>query len=477
MAPEQAPTQPMTIAGRYVLGPRIASGGMATVYVGQVLGAVGFTRVVAIKRLHQQYAREPDFVSMMIDEARLAAMIRHPNVVPTLDVVADGEELFVVMEYVEGASLSRVLYLAQKKNVATPPDVGIRVASDLLYGLDAAHEAVDENGHPLGVVHRDVSPQNVMVGIDGVSRVIDFGIAKAAGRVQVTREGQIKGKLAFMAPEQLLGKPLDRRADIYGAAVVLWELLTGERLFFGQNEGQLVASVIRGIDRPPSSVQPSLSPKIDEVVMRGLAVNADKRYSTAREFALAIEDALGPAKSRGVADWLKSVAQSELTARRDALRGGTVTTSQPSALAAVSAIAATGSGGAASGARPADKPLPPPPPPIMETAATEIASQPDSTSNSLQMTKEAVFNVLSGQGNEGSGSRARPATKVSERPPASAPTPKADVKAAPAAPPSVPRPSPSQADLAQSLIRRNIHLIVLGIVVVLAIFAFLRILR
>src|ERR1700729_765840 len=195
---------PVRIVGRYALYGELASGGMATVHLGRLLGPVGFSRTVAIKRLHAQFAKDPEFVSMFLDEARLAARIRHPNVVQTLDVVATEGELFVVMDYVQGESLSRLLRASR-----TVGPIPVRVASAILcgalHGLHAAHEATDEHGVPLGLVHRDMSPQNVLVDVDGSARVLDFGVAKAAGRTQTTGRGKIKGKLRYMAPEQIQG--------------------------------------------------------------------------------------------------------------------------------------------------------------------------------------------------------------------------------------------------------------------------------
>jgi serine/threonine protein kinase len=197
--------QNVRVVGRYALYGAIAAGGMATVHLGRLLGPVGFSRTVAIKRLHAQFASDPEFVSMFLDEARLAARIRHPNVVPTLDVVATGGELFLVMEYVPGESIARLARALREQKQTLPTRILSAVMAGVLHGLHAAHEAKDERGHPLGIVHRDMSPQNVLVGTDGVARVLDFGVAKAAGRMQTTREGQIKGKLSYMPPEQLRG--------------------------------------------------------------------------------------------------------------------------------------------------------------------------------------------------------------------------------------------------------------------------------
>ena len=219
------------IIGRYALHGEIASGGMAVVHFGRLLGPVGFSRPVAIKRLHPQLAREPNVRAMFIDEARLASRIRHPNVVPTLDVVTDGGDLLLVMEYVHGESLQQLLRAVRKRGEPVPLRITLAVMTAVLHGLHAAHEATTETGQALNVVHRDVSPQNIMVGVDGVARVLDFGIARATVRLENTREGIVKGKLAYMAPEQLGGVVVDRRAAVYAATVVLWEMLTGKRLF------------------------------------------------------------------------------------------------------------------------------------------------------------------------------------------------------------------------------------------------------
>ena len=199
------------LVGRYEVHDRIAAGGMATVHLGRLLGAAGFSRTVAIKRLHDGYAKDPEFVAMLLDEARLAALIRHPNVVPTLDVVAEDDELLVVMEYVEGDSVAHLTKLAQSAGQRVPVPFAAAILAQALHGLHAAHEARDKKGEPLGIVHRDVSPQNILVGVDGVARVLDFGIAKAASRATSTEDGQVKGKTAYMAPEQLQHGAVDRR--------------------------------------------------------------------------------------------------------------------------------------------------------------------------------------------------------------------------------------------------------------------------
>ena len=287
---------------------------MASVHLGRLVGAVGFARTVAIKRLHPHLARDGEFTAMFLDEARLAARIRHPNVVAVLDVVHDEGELLLVMDYVQGESFSH-LGRAMRPG-AIPLRIAVTVMTGVLHGLHAAHEATTEQGEPLRIVHRDVSPQNIMVGIDGVPRVFDFGVAKAAHRAQTTQDQSIKGKISYMAPEQLLSEIVDRRADVYSAAVVLWEALTGERLFEGDNQGRVIRKIL---DEPvplPSSVVPGLPKALDEAVMRGLERDVTKRWQTARDFAAALERARPrPRRRRSVSGSSRSAAMRSATAR------------------------------------------------------------------------------------------------------------------------------------------------------------------
>jgi serine/threonine-protein kinase len=307
------------VVGRYALFDEIASGGMASVHVGRLVGPVGFSRTVAIKRLHPQFAKDPEFVTMFLDEARLAARIRHPNVVPTLDVVASQGELFLVMEFVLGASFARLLQVARTKDQRVPPEIVSSIISAVLHGLHAAHEAKSERGEPLGIVHRDVSPQNILVGTDGIARVLDFGIAKAAGRAQVTREGHVRGKMAYISPEQFQHGVADRKADIYATAVVMWEALTGQRLFLGENEAATIAKVLTGEVAAPSTLVPGVPTALDEVVLRGLKRDPGERFDTAREMALALEGSGVFAAPSKVGAWVESMAGSELANRARAI--------------------------------------------------------------------------------------------------------------------------------------------------------------
>jgi eukaryotic-like serine/threonine-protein kinase len=299
--------------GRYVLHEPIAAGGMAIVHLGRLLGQVGFARTVAIKRVHPNLAYDRDFVRMFVDEAHLAGRIHHPNVVATLDVVVDGAEVLLVMEYVHGESLNRLLHLS--KGAPLPLAVGSAIVTGVLHGLHAAHEARNEQGELLGVVHRDVSPQNVIVGADGVTRVLDFGVAKASGRLHTTREGRIKGKLAYMAPEQLRGEAVTCRADVYSAAVLAWEIVTGKRLFHSDSEGATVSAVLQKTVVPPSTYAPNLPPSLDALILRGLDHDPARRFGTAREMALALERCVPPALGSEVAATVERLAGETLKKR------------------------------------------------------------------------------------------------------------------------------------------------------------------
>jgi tRNA A-37 threonylcarbamoyl transferase component Bud32 len=298
--------------GRYQLYDEIASGGMGVVHLGRLTGPAGFGRTVAVKRLHPHLARHPEFVQMFLDEARLAGRVRHPNVVSTLDVFALEAELFVVMEYIEGESLGRLIQDALSRSARIPLRIACAVMGGTLLGLNAAHET--KGG---GMVHRDVSPPNILVGLDGTARVLDFGIAKAAGRLQMTRDGQIKGKAAYMAPEQLRGQLVDARTDIYGASVVFWELLTGERLFSGDTPEETMTKVLERALPPPSTINPEVPAELDALVLRGAARDPRQRFGQAREMAAELERIVGPATAREVGEWVAANASSALLQRAE----------------------------------------------------------------------------------------------------------------------------------------------------------------
>ncbi|WP_394824440.1 serine/threonine-protein kinase [Pendulispora albinea] len=290
--------------GRYELHEAIASGGMAVVHLGRFVGPVGFSRTLALKRLHPHLATDSEFAAMFLDEARLAARVQHPNVVATRDVVVSDGELFLVMDYVLGASLSELLRAAAVQGERVPPAVACAVVVGALYGLHAAHEACDERGERLMIVHRDVSPQNILVGADGVARIVDFGIAKAASRLQSTRDGTVKGKLAFMSPEQILRQRVDQRADVYAAGVVLWQVLAGRQLFAADDTSGVIAAVLEGEVPSLARVRSDVPPSIDEALRRTLNRDVEARFETALDFAAALEAVIVPAPQRDVSAWV-----------------------------------------------------------------------------------------------------------------------------------------------------------------------------
>lgn len=314
MVPHSSPSNGVRVVGRYALYDEIAAGGMATVHIGRLLGPVGFSRTVAIKRLHAQFAKDPDFVSMFLDEARLAARVRHPNVIGTLDVVALSGELFLVMEYVPGESLAKLWRTTREMGRWIPVPIVVSILVGILEGLHAAHEATNDRGEALGLVHRDVSPHNVLVGLDGIARVLDFGVAKASGRLQTTRDGQLKGKISYMAPEQVQGV-VDRTSDVYSASVVLWEALVGRRLFFAENDARTLSNVLFPKVDPPSRAGAKVPPSLDAVVMRGLDREPSRRYSTAREMARELQHAVPGAPAFVVGEWVEATAGVTLARR------------------------------------------------------------------------------------------------------------------------------------------------------------------
>lgn len=298
--------------GRYERIRPIASGGMATVYLGRAHGhgVGGFERSVAIKVMHDHLASTQEFVSMFLDEARIAARIRHPNVVATLDAVRDDQGLFLVMEFIDGLSVHHIVKATRASQATIPLPIAVRIIMDTLGGLHAAHELKGDDGGPLNLVHRDVSPQNILVALDGLARITDFGIARAETRAHVTRTGQIKGKITYMSVEQVRSAPVDRRSDVYATAIVLWELLTGKKCFNADSDGAAALMAAEGVKQSPSEANPAVPAPISACCMRALSIGPNDRYATAAEFAEALEDAaldagVRPAKPRDVGAYVR----------------------------------------------------------------------------------------------------------------------------------------------------------------------------
>ena len=307
---------PLTKIGRYALFDQFATGGMATVHMGRLDGAGGFSRVVAIKRLLPHLVRNEDFTQMLLKEARLAARVRHPNVVPTIDVVASKGDVLLVLEYVHGEALSTLcrVQVKQKKD-HIPVDIAVTIMRDVLGGLDAVHEATDERGRSLGLVHRDISPPNVIVGVDGLSRVLDFGIAKALEHIEESDPNRVKGKTGYLSPEQIRGERLTQRSDVFSAGIILWEMLATRRLFSAEGENDRMQAILRGDYPHPRATRSDLSEELDGVVMRALALDPEKRFESPREFANAIDAVAKGAPPRRVAEWVSDLAADALASR------------------------------------------------------------------------------------------------------------------------------------------------------------------
>ncbi len=312
---------------RYELLAEIASGGMATVYLGRLPGAGGFQRLVAIKRLHPHLEKEQGFIEMFLDEARIAARIHHPNVVSTIEIGSSPRGYFLVMDFVEGDTLARLLVKSTAAGRKIPRPIVLRIMHDSLAGLQAAHDLKDEDGKLLGLVHRDISPQNVLVGTDGTSRITDFGVARAASRLTFTQEGQLKGKLGYMSPEQAKGGDIDHRTDIFAAGVILWETLAGKRLFRGKNESdaETLHRIIYEVAPRLSTVDPTVPQELDELVVKALARDPAQRFQNCHEMLEAIErlpgEELRMCSTREVARFVEEIIGNEIAARREAIRG------------------------------------------------------------------------------------------------------------------------------------------------------------
>lgn len=275
---------------RYEIIAKIAAGGMATVYLGALKGPYGFEQLVAIKKLHAHLLDEPAVRESLLIEARSASRIRHANVVDVRDIEVCEDSVQLVMAYIEGASLSTLLLNASRNKKKVPPGIAIRIILDICAGLHAAHELTNDNGKPLGLVHRDVSPQNVLVGIDGITRITDFGVARDDSSHRInTHTGSLKGKFAYMAPEYIRGARPDRRVDVFALAVVLWESLSGRRLFRGKHDAETISRVTNMKVPRIGYLVPDLGDDIDNVLDIALSKNPDARFNTAEDLRLALE--------------------------------------------------------------------------------------------------------------------------------------------------------------------------------------------
>ncbi|MDF3064603.1 MAG: serine/threonine protein kinase [Polyangiaceae bacterium] len=304
-----------TRLGPYQIVCELASGGMASVHLALYRSVEGFEKLCAVKRIHPHLANERSFTDMFADEARIAACISHPFVCSVFSFGRSQQSHYIAMEFLRGEPLSAIT-----RRLARSPDLGddprfpalaARLLANFAEGLFAAHTLRDDRGKPLEIVHRDVTPQNLFVLYDGTVRVTDFGIAHARRRLHHTQGQKLKGKLSYVAPEQLSEGPVDQRVDIWGLGVTLWELLAGRRLFLGSSEGETLASVMSRVVQPPSAFRATVPPELDRIVLRALERDVNKRYRTARDFARDLErflNAIGDQfPAMDVADWMSSV--------------------------------------------------------------------------------------------------------------------------------------------------------------------------
>jgi serine/threonine-protein kinase len=296
--------------GRYELICRLASGGMANLYLARLSGRAGFAKEVAIKRIHEHLSEEEEFIQMFIDEARLAARITHPNVGQVLEFDKVEDSFYIAMEYVHGESLHALIASSRPKVALTA-----RIIANAAAGLHAAHELCDESGESLGVVHRDVSPQNILISYQGSVKVVDFGVARARGNIHTTNVGTAKGKLAYMSPEQVASRDQDRRSDVFGLGIVLYEATTFQRLFKASSEAATMNRVVHGEITPPTLIREGYPPELEAVVMKALERDPDRRFQTAEELQIALETFIMRSESLVLASALGKLMQATFAKR------------------------------------------------------------------------------------------------------------------------------------------------------------------
>ena len=275
--------------GKYQLVKKLAVGGMGEVFLARQKGPVGFEKLVVVKTLLQHLREDQEFVNMFFDEARIAAVLNHPNIAQIYDLGEEKGEYFIAMEYVHGLSLRDVVVFGLEKGNPMPLALKCRVIADAAAALDFAHQAKTPSGQPLDLIHRDVSPQNILIGFNGTVKLIDFGVAKAANKLVRTATGIIKGKYAYMSPEQAYGKQLDGRSDVFGLGTVFWEILCTDRLFKRDNETDTLQAVVGAEIHPPSMLDRAVPKSLDPIVMKALSRELPERYASAAAFQKAIE--------------------------------------------------------------------------------------------------------------------------------------------------------------------------------------------
>ena len=300
----------MAEAARYRVLRKIASGGMAEIFLAVQYGVEGFQKQVVLKRILPSLAAEPSFVRMLLDEAHIASTLNHGNLVQVLDLRHSGSEYFLVLEFVDGWSLEQVRRRAQKAKLKLPLPLALGIVSGLCRALAYVHSRT-RNGRPLGIVHRDVTPQNVLLSAEGEVKLADFGIAKAAGKREKSATGVIKGKFSYMSPEQAAGQPLDHRSDLFSVGTVLYVLTTGKKPFDGPNDLDIITQVRKGKYEKPSSFMRDFNPDVERVIARALKVNLNTRWQTAQQMGDRIDAILRelgqPSGPAALKRWLENL--------------------------------------------------------------------------------------------------------------------------------------------------------------------------
>ncbi len=314
--------------GKYELLDRLAIGGMAEIFLARQTGLEGFEKPVVLKRIRPHLSDKKSFVRMFLNEAKLAAQLNHHNVVQILDLGKVGDSFFIAMEYLFGRDMRRVVPKAELQGISFPIVYACKIASQVLEGLFYAHQKTDARGQPLGIVHRDVTPENIFVTFDGGVKILDFGIAKAANIVEQTRAGEIKGKLSYMSPEQCAGRPLDHRSDLFSLGVVLYEWVTGFKLFTGDSDIALLKSITDGKIYRPSYFKADVPEAVEQILMRALEKNPDNRYQTAWEMQFELDRFLAnnefTPSNNHLATFVKQLFTDEIEAESKRLLGSGV---------------------------------------------------------------------------------------------------------------------------------------------------------
>ena len=332
--------------GKYTLLNRIAVGGMAEIFLARQEGLEGFEKTICIKRIRPHLSSQPNFVRMFLNEAKLAAQLNHPNIVQIYDLGRINESYFIAMEYISGRDMSRIIPKAERAGIPFPMIYALRIASNVCEGLYYAHTKTDAYGNPLNIVHRDITPENILVGFNGTVKIVDFGIAKANSTLEQTRAGEIKGKLSYMSPEQCMGGQLDSRSDVFSLGSVVYEWITGYKLFTGENEMAILKSIIDGKIYPPSYFKEDVPEAVERILMKALEKDREKRYQTAWEMQFDIDTYLASSEftpsNIHLSNFLKQIFGDEIEREKEQLLKSRVEEDRAKAEAAASGVAVDG---------------------------------------------------------------------------------------------------------------------------------------